>query len=104
MSTPRGGPCATSHAPRPRRVYRRAVMELTRMRERHKDATSRTLCFTTPGGTGHGNSRSTFVAVENVPEFEGESTWFEMELVAGHPWSYWRAVRQVDRPTHARGK
>lgn len=73
------------------------------MRERHGDPTSRTLCFTTPGG-GPGNSCSTFVAVEHVPEFEGESGWFEMELVEGVPWSYWRAVRQVEPPAHARAK
>lgn len=93
MSTPRAPQCANPRALKPPRVYRRRVMLLTRMRER--DPTSRTLCFTTPGG-GAGNSRTTFVAVEHVPEFEGESAWFEMELVAGVPWSYWRAVRQVD--------
>jgi hypothetical protein len=71
------------------------------MREYDGDPTSRTLFFTTPGG-GPGNSRSTFVAVEHVPEFEGESAWFEMELVEGAPWSYWRAVRQVEPPPHAR--
>ena len=83
--------------PRPPRVYRRMIRKLTRMRERHGDPTSRTLCFTTPGG-GAGNSRSTFVDVEHVPDFEGESAWFETELVEGAPWSYWRAVRQVEQP------
>jgi hypothetical protein len=104
MSTPRAGSRATSDALKPPRIYRRDVKELTRVREHQVDPTSRTLHFTTPGGSGHGNSRSTFVAVEDVPEFEGESAWFEMELVGGHPWSYWRAVRQVDRPAHARTK
>lgn len=77
-------------------------MQLTRMRESCRDLASRTLCFTAPGGAGRGNSRTTFVDVEHVPEFEGETAWFEMELVEGIPWSYWRAVRQVEPPADAR--
>lgn len=42
--------------------------------------------------------RTTFVAAEHVPAFEGDQAWFEMELVRGQPWSHWRAVRQVEPP------
>jgi hypothetical protein len=99
MSTPRTNPCTQ----KPPRIYRRIVRQLTRMRERRSDPASRTLCLTTPD-SGQGNSRCTFVDPEHVPDFEGESAWFEMELVEGVPWSYWRAVRQVDPPAHARAK
>lgn len=80
----------------PPRVYRRAILRLTRMRERSGDPTSRTLCFKMPGN-GPGNSRSVFVEAENVPEFDGENAEFLMELVEGVPWSFWRAVRQVEK-------
>jgi hypothetical protein len=46
----------------------------------------------------------TFVSPEHVPEFDGEEAWFEMELTAGVPWSYWRAVRRVDPPTEPGGQ
>ena len=81
----------------PPRVYRRATMLLTRMRERCGDPTSRTLRFTAPG-KGPGNSRTVFIEPENVPEFDGESARFLMELVEGVPWSFWRAVRQIEGP------
>jgi len=83
---------------RPPRVYRRAVQQLTRCRERTGDLKSRTLYFTFPGGRKGTRSTSTFVDPKDVPEFEGEQAWFEVELVAGKPWSFWRAVRQVEAP------
>lgn len=61
----------------------------------------RTLHFTYRGGTRHGNSAVGFVKAEHVPPFEGDEAWFEMELVEGKPWSFWRAVRQVEAPAHA---
>ncbi|KQY28289.1 hypothetical protein ASD38_16530 [Caulobacter sp. Root487D2Y] len=99
MSPPRAPQRATLHAPKPPRVYRRDVKRLTRVRL-YADPESKTLFFTTPGG-GSGNSRSTFIAPDNVPPFEGEEAWFEMELVEGKPWSFWRAVRQVEPPADA---
>ena len=80
------------------RVYRRTIEKLTRHRERFGDLNTRTLYFTFPGGRRASRSRVTFVAAENVPDFEGEEAWFEMELVAGKPWSWWRAVRRVEPP------
>lgn len=94
--SPRPGRIAP--ADKPPRVYRRATEKLTRHRMRHGDPASRTLYFTFPGGRRAYRSQVTFVAVENVPDFEGEEAWFEMELVAGTPWSWWRAVRQVEAP------
>lgn len=93
---------ANLRASKPLKVYRRQVAELTRSLERPRDPTSRTLHFTFPGGPKARRSAVTFVEVENVPEFEGQSAWFELELVEGHPWSFWRAVRQVEPPAHAR--
>lgn len=63
---------------------------------------ARTLHFTFRGGSRHGNSVNSFVNREDVPRFEGDQAWFEMELVEAKPWSFWRAVRQVEPPAHAR--
>ena len=43
-------------------------------------------------------SQVTFVAAEDVPDFEDAEACFELELVAGRPWSWWRAIRQVEPP------
>jgi hypothetical protein len=85
-------------AGQPPRVWRKSIEKLTRQRERAGDPTSRTLCFTFPGGRRAARSQVTFVSPEHVPDFIGEEAWFEMELTAAVPWSYWRAVRQVDPP------
>jgi hypothetical protein len=76
-------------------------MKLTRVRVRTATPTSRTIHFTYPGGSGRGNSRVGFVAPEHVPAFDGEEGWFELERVKATPWSYWRAVRRLDRPPDA---
>jgi hypothetical protein len=86
--------------PTPARSDRR-FMKLTRVRADAADKTSRTLHFLHPDGTGRGNCRVGFVSPEHVPEFEGEEAWFEMERIRAKPWSYWRAIRQVDPPPHA---
>ena len=42
-----------------------------------------------------------FLDPEDVPEFEGEEAWFELERVPkslGRPWSTWRVIRPVDAP------
>lgn len=98
---PRRGRVAAP-AGQPPRVWRKSIEKLTRQREQAGDRTSRTLCFTFPGGRRASRSRVTFVSPEHVPDFEGEEAWFEMELVAGVPWSWWRAVRQVDPPATTR--
>lgn len=36
------------------------------------------------------------------PALRSDQAWFEMELVEAKPWSFWRAVRQVEPPAHAR--
>lgn len=83
---------------KPPRIYSRTVAKLTRHRERHGDPAARTLYFTFPGCRRAARSQVTFVKPENVPAFAGEEAWFELELVAGKPWSWWRAVRQVEPP------
>lgn len=107
MSPPRAQERATTRAravPKPR-VYLTAVAKLTRVRAHYADPTSRTLHFTFPQNTS-GASRSTtaFVNVEDVPPFDGESAWFEMEKIQrgeGRRWPWWRAVRQVEPPEDA---
>jgi hypothetical protein len=101
MSPPsRRGPVATP-ANQPPRVWRRGIEELSRQRERTGDLSSRTLYFTFPGSRRASRSRLIFVSPEHVPDFVGEAAWFEMELTAAVPWSYWRAVRQVAPPAAA---
>jgi len=96
-SPPRRGRIITPTG-QPPRVWRRSIEKLTRQRERSGDLASRTLYFTFPGGRRASRSQVTFVSPEHVPAFVGEEAWFEMELVAGVPWSWWRAVRQVEPP------
>jgi hypothetical protein len=96
-SPPRRGRLAAL-AGQPPRVWRRSIEKLTRQRACTGDLASRTLYFTFPGGRRASRSQVTFVSPEHVPAFMGEEAWFEMELVAGVPWSWWRAVRQVDPP------
>lgn len=71
------------------------IVELRRVRVSPDDPASRTLHFTFPR-RGNGRSVVSFVKPEHVPDFEGEKAWFLMEQVRATPWSYWRAVRQVD--------
>jgi len=56
------------------------------------------LYFTFPGAPKARRHNVTFVNVEDVPEFDGEEAWFEMEKIQAKPWSYWRVVRQVEAP------
>ncbi|PVM90644.1 hypothetical protein [Caulobacter endophyticus] len=107
MPPPRAKERATTRAravPKPR-VYLTAVVKLTRVRAHGADPTSRTLHFTFPQKSSR-SSRATseFVEVEDVPSFDGESAWFEMEKVQrgeGRRWPWWRAVRQVEPPADA---
>jgi len=87
------------------RVYLTTIAKLTRVRASSADPNSRTLHFTFPQNTGGSNrSSAAFVEVGDVPDFVGESAWFEMEKVqrgAGRHWPWWRAVRQVEPPAGA---
>lgn len=97
----RDGARLRAEAPaKPPRVYQRLTVKLTR----HTylvGATRSTLHFTFPGAIKSTRSSVTFIKREDVPPFEGDEAWFEVEQVAGKPWSYWRAVRQVEPPTDA---
>ena len=105
MPAPRSGQSAKTRAPREPRAYLRSIEQLTRMRARHGDPTSRTLAFTFPRNTGGGRrSAVEFVDADDVPDFDGESAWFEMEKIErgnGRRWPWWRAVRQVEPPSGA---
>ena len=102
MSTPRAPQRARPHAPRPERIISRMTVKLRRVRQYGGAEPGRTLMFTYEGGTRRvQRSRNSFVDKERVPAFEGEEAWFEMEEVSGAPWSFWRAVRQVEPPDRA---
>ncbi len=88
-------------SPKPERIHRQAVEKLTR--HTFNDVIDgkkvrRTLHFTFPGGRKNRRSSVTFVNPEHVPPFDGDEAWFLVELVIAKPWSYWRAVRQVEPP------
>ncbi len=85
---------------RPPRVYHRAVKRLTRV-TMGPGPEGRTLYFTFPGGPKGRRSHVTFLDPGQVPAFDGEAAWFEVEQVEGRPWAFWRAVRRVDGPLDA---
>ncbi|SFK39908.1 hypothetical protein [Caulobacter sp. UNC279MFTsu5.1] len=99
--SPRRGRVAAP-AGQPPHVWRKSIEKLTRQHEQAGAPPNLTLCFTFPSGRPASRSRVTFVLPEHVPDFDGEEAWFEMALTAGVPWSYWRAVRQVDPPATTR--
>lgn len=96
-------PFGSAHlrAPSAPRVYRRTIQKLIRRRERTGDLTSPTLFFTFASGSRTSRSNVTFVALDQVPGFDGEEAWFELELVGGAPWSFWRAVRRLEGQANA---
>ena len=99
MSTQRAGQRASPLAPKPERIISRRVVKLRRVRQYGGGDHGRTLMFTFEGGTRRAQrSLSSFIDKERVPDFEGEEAWFEVEEVSGKPWSFWRAVRQVEPP------
>lgn len=106
MPTPRAGRRATKRVPRPPRVYQRTIARLTRMAVDEgfgPNRTRRTLRFLLHAQRGL-NGPADYVDPENVPEFEGDVAWFEMEKIergGDHRWPWWRAVRQVEPPADA---
>ena len=102
MPAPRAPQRAPPHAPKPERIICRMTVKLRRVRQYGGAEPGRTLMFTFEGGTRRAQrSKNSFVDKERVPDFEGEEAWFEMEEVSGTPWSFWRAVRQVEPPDRA---
>jgi hypothetical protein len=74
--------------------FRPCIALLTRM----KDPEGRTLFFAIRS-TSHGRSNADFIRPHGVPDFEGDSAWFE--IVKAHfpesPWPQWRVVRPLER-------
>ncbi len=72
--------------------FRPRIAQLTRM----TDPEDRTLFFTIPS-TSHGRSNVDFIRPQVVPDFEGDSAWFE--IVRAHvpdsPWPQWKVIRRV---------
>jgi hypothetical protein len=78
------------------------TVKLRRVRQYGGSEHGRTLMFCFEGGTRRAQrSRTSFIDSARVPEFDGEEGWFEVEEISGKPWSYWRAVRQVEPPKNA---
>lgn len=74
------------------------IRKLRRVRSTKADG-YHTLHFVTERLSGQGgNSSSSFLSPEHVPDFDGEEAWFELERVTDKPWPYWRAVRPVEPP------
>lgn len=73
---------------------RTKIAKLRRVRLLEKDG----------GATLHfvilGRARVEFLEVQDVPDFEGEEAWFELERVRGKVWMTWKVVRQVEEPRH----
>ncbi|MFY8142763.1 MAG: hypothetical protein ACOVMT_02625 [Caulobacter sp.] len=102
MPTQRAPQRASPRAPKPERIIMRMVVELQRVTQSSGAEPGRTLFFKFKGGTRRAErSLYSFVSPEHVPDFKGQTAWFEVEEVSGKPWSYWRAVRQVEPPADA---
>lgn len=71
---------------------RTKIAELRRVRLLEKDGGA-TVYFIIIG-----TSRAEFLEPENVPPFEGEEAWFELERVRGRVWMTWKVLRQVEEP------
>jgi len=65
--------------------------------DRHRLADGTTINFTMPAMTRQ-RSQVDFFGRKDVPEFEGEFAYFEMERVRKGPWMGWRIIRQVEPP------
>lgn len=71
------------------------VRKVRRMRDHPTpEGPGRTLCFMTPNGCKRSPTR--FFEVDQVPDFEGEEAWFEVEPCRGLVWMTWKFIRQVD--------
>ena len=72
--------------------FRPRIAKLVRV----TDLDGRTLHFMIPGTDRRHVAE--MVARDRVPEFEGETAWFEMvlERVPGCPWPRWRVIRRVE--------
>ena len=72
----------------------RRIAKLVRFRQSH-EPDSPTLYFFVEVGR-----RGEYLRPGEVPEFDGDEAWFELERAPkgpGRPWPSWRVVRQVER-------
>ena len=77
-------------------MFKPRLALLTRM----KDLDGNTLCFTT-SRVGRARSHADFIEKDQVPEFIGDSAWFEIvkRRVPNSPWPQWTVVRRLmDKP------
>jgi len=51
-----------------------------------------------------GRDRPEYLSVSEVPPFEGEEAWFELERIRGPVWMTWKVLRQVESPEAGRGR
>lgn len=64
--------------------------------ERRTDLQGRTIYFMLPSSDRR--KPPAFVEPADVPPFDGDAAWFELERVKSGPWLKWRAIRKLDRP------
>jgi hypothetical protein len=74
-------------------MSRPQVIKVFRQRSLPSDG-NRTLQYCTAGGSRR--SRTKFFDLDQVPDFLGESAWFEVEPARKGPWMSLRFLRQVD--------
>jgi hypothetical protein len=46
----------------------------------------------------HAGRRNEYLRPGEVPAFEGDEAWFELERVRGQVWMTWKVLRQVAAP------
>lgn len=76
----------------------RYVARLRRMRLLEKDG-GETLAFQIMDRTP-----AEFLDTGDVPYFEGEEAWFEIERARGPVWMTWKVLRQVQAPETGHGR
>ena len=75
--------------------------KLTRQRSR-ENAGSKTLFFTTDGGSRKHPAK--IFHPNEVPDFEGETAWFEAEWVLKRGWRLVRRVNEHGQPLDVQGR
>lgn len=78
------------------------------MRGRTKIAKLRRICLLEKDGGDTlsfqilGTKRPEFLSPSEVPPFEGDEAWFELERIRGPVWMTWKVLRQTTEPLWSR--
>lgn len=74
---------------------------VTRRLRRVTDHDGRTLHFMIP--TSDRRHPSEFLSCDQVPDFDGDEAWFELEKIHAKPWAFWKVLRRVEAPARSAG-